>query len=324
MTAPATAFVLAAGFGTRLRPLTLDRPKPLVPVCGRPLLDYALALCRRHGLTDVIVNAHYLPEQLTVWEGDHEGVNVHVEVELPDILGTGGGLKAVQDRLADRVVILNGDVLHDVDLDALLARVPVGGGALVLRPHPEDADRYGHVSADSTGTIVKMRDFAATEPIGDVAHDTHFTGIHALHRDLLDDAVDGFSDILRTAHRARIGQRVIQGLRYGGAWLDIGDPVAYLATNLAVLRGDVVLPLDPRSQSAEAPAGVTVHGEVWIGANVTIAPGAVLTDVIVGDGATVGAVELVRTVVWDGCSVNESVTDAVVHDSGVWRATVGG
>ncbi|MCB9694581.1 MAG: NDP-sugar synthase [Alphaproteobacteria bacterium] len=315
---PASAFVLAAGFGTRLRPLTLDRPKPLVPVCGEPLLAYALALCRRHGLTEVLVNAHWLHEQLVAWEGEHDGVRVHVVVEQPEILGTGGGLKAVRDRLAERVAILNGDVLHDVDLTALLERVPEGGGALVLRPHPEDADRYGHVSADSTGTVVQMRDFASTEPVGPVQHDTHFTGIHALHRDLLDDAVDGFSDILRTAHKARIGRRLVQGVRYHGPWLDIGDPEAYLATNLAVLRGEVRLPLDPRDASAPVPPGVTVRGRAWIGEGASIAPGAVLEDTIVGRGATVGPVELVRTVVWDGVTVDEPLVDAVAHDSGIW------
>lgn len=317
---PAQAFILAAGFGTRLRPLTHDRPKPLVPVCGVPLLDYALDLCRQHGLSDVIVNAHYLHEQLERWEGEHDGVHVTVKVEMPEILGTGGGLKAVQDELDERIVILNGDVLHDVDLTALRDTVPDGGGALVLRPHPEDADRYGHVSADSEDVIVKMRDFAATEPVGDVRHDTHFTGIHALHRDLLDDAVDGFSDILRTAHKTRIGRRVLKGLRYSGDWLDIGDPAAYLATNLAVLRGEVGLTFDPFTRAGEVPPGVTVRGRVWIGAGATVDPRAVLEDVVVGPGATVGPVELVRTVVWDGCTADQPLEDAIVHDSGTWTA----
>ena len=234
----ADAFILAAGFGTRLRPLTEHRPKPLVPVCGVPLLAYSLHLCGVHGLKHVLVNAHYLHEQLLAWNGDHEGVHVEIVVEQPVILGTGGGLKAVQARLAERIAILNGDVLHAADLRALVELVPAGGGALVLRPNPDDAERYGHVSADSTGTIVQMREFAATQPIGAVQNDTHFTGIHALHRDLLDDAEAGFSDILRTAHKRRIGQRVLKGMRYSGPWLDIGDPRAYLDTNLALLRGE--------------------------------------------------------------------------------------
>lgn len=304
--------MLAAGFGTRLQPLTLDRPKPLVPVCGIPLLSYALALCARHGLDPVLVNAHHLHEQLERWTGTHEGVRVEVVVE-PEILGTGGGLEAVRDRLDERIAVLNGDVLHDVDLQSLIAAVPDGGGALVLRPHPADADRYGHVSADSTDTIVKMRDFAATDPVGEVRHDTHFTGIHALHRDLLDDADAGFSDILRTAHKRRIGRRVIKGFRYDGPWLDIGDPRAYLDTNLAVLAGRIPLALDPFERCARG----SVEQRVWIGPGAEVHPEATLVDAVIGSGAKIGPVRVERSVVWDGVRLDRDLTDGIAHDSGV-------
>ena len=83
-----TAFLLAAGFGTRLRPLTLVRPKPLLPVCGIPMLDYALAHVRKHGHEHVIVNAHYLWQQVAAWADLND---VTLQVELPIVLGTGGG-----------------------------------------------------------------------------------------------------------------------------------------------------------------------------------------------------------------------------------------
>ena len=123
------AFVLAAGLGTRMRPLTEHRPKPLVPVCGVPLLAYSLALCARHGLRDVVVNAHWLHEQVERWAGEREGVKVTVSTELPDVLGTGGGLKAVERDLAPVFVVLNADVLHEVDLTALRSAVRPGGAA---------------------------------------------------------------------------------------------------------------------------------------------------------------------------------------------------
>lgn len=305
-----TAFILAAGFGSRLRPLTELRPKPLVPVCGVPLLDYALASCRVHGLTRVIVNAHWLAEQIEAWEGDHDGVHVTVSTETPDILGTGGGLKRVEDQLAELFVVLNGDVLHSVDLTALLATVPAGGGSLVLRPHAEDADRYGHVTADPSGTVIQMRDFASAEPVGTPVRDTHFTGIHAVHRGLLADAEAGFSCILRTAYTRRIRQRVIQSVRYDGPWLDIGDPTAYLETNLAVLRGEVPLALDPFAHAGPTP-DVKIEGSVWVGAGADIHPDAVLVDAVIGAGARIGPVRIERSVVWDGARVDESLTDAI-------------
>jgi NDP-sugar pyrophosphorylase family protein len=320
------AFILAAGFGTRLRPLTTLRPKPLVPVCGLPLLDWQLASCRAHGIHSIVVNAHWLPEQIEAW-AEHARLadpclTLSVQVEAPDILGTGGGLKAVEDQLAERFVVLNGDVLHAVDLTALLAAVPDEGGALVLRPHAEDADRYGHVSADATGTVVQMRDFAATAPEGAVRTDTHFTGIHAMHHGLLDDAEAGFSCILRTAYTRRIDRRVIAGVRYDGPWLDIGDPEAYRLTNLAVLRGQVPLVLDPftladprLSRSADHP-----QGPVWVGRGARIHPDAVVRDAVIGPGATIGPVTVERSVVWDGVTVDQHLVDAIAYaDDGTWK-----
>lgn len=316
-----TAFVLAAGLGTRLRPLTDHRPKPLVPVCGVPLLAYSLALCQKYGLTDVIVNAHHLAPQIEAWAGEREGVRVTVSTELPEILGTGGGLKRVQGLLAERFVILNGDVLQDVDLRALLEQVPDGGGALVLRPNAEDAEKYGHVSADATGTVVRMREFAAAAPQGEVAGDTHFTGIHAMHRGLLDDAEAGFSCILRTAYTRRIGRRLVRGVRYAGPWLDIGDPEGYLATNLAVLRGELRFALDPFARAGSVPDGVQVRGRAWVGPGARIAPGAVLEDAVIGAGATVGPVHVRRSVVWDGVTVDGDLDGAVAHDGGVLQVS---
>ena len=102
------AFILAAGLGARLRPLTEEVPKPLVPVCGVPLLAYSLALAARHGLREVVVNAHWLADQIEAWAGDREGCRVAVATER-ELLGTGGGLaqlaerNSIQRRLDDRL-----------------------------------------------------------------------------------------------------------------------------------------------------------------------------------------------------------------------------
>ena len=166
------AFVLAAGLGTRLRPLTEHRPKPLVPVCGVPLLAYSLRLCARHGLSRVVVNAHWLSEQVEAWAGLHEGVNVTVSTEKPEVLGTGGGLRKVMHELDPVFVVLNGDVLHDVDLTALVATVRPGGAAMALRKYPDGDHRYGIVAADSANTVWRITSLASIEPEGDANEDT--------------------------------------------------------------------------------------------------------------------------------------------------------
>lgn len=324
----ATAFVLAAGFGTRLRPLTLDRPKPLVPIGGVPALAYSLALCARHGHRDVIVNAHYLADQLRSWEGEREGCRVEVHVEEPDILGTGGGLKAVADRLSQRFVVLNADVLHAFDLQALAEQVRPAGAAMVLRPS-EEAERYGVVAADATGTVVQLVALADAPAEGPVARDTHFTGIHALDRDALDLVPEGFACIVRSAYQALVPQRRVGSLRADGVWLDAGDPHAYLEANLSVLRGEVELALDPwtRARSGQRhgrrfgprPEGVELEGPVWIGAGAVIEPGARLSHCVIGDGAHVPAgAQLHEVVAWDGVVVPGSIARAIVHDTGTW------
>jgi mannose-1-phosphate guanylyltransferase len=321
------AFILAAGLGTRLRPLTDHRPKPLVPVCGVPMLAYALAACRAAGLTEVVVNAHWLAPQIEAWRGVHEGVAVAVSTELPDVLGTGGGLRRVAAQLAPRFVVLNADVLCDVDLRALLAAVPDGGAAMVLRP-AADAARYGVVAADATDTVVKLVEVAAASPVGEVRADTHFTGVHAMDVATLARVPDGFQCIVRTAYRELVTERRVRALRHAGTWVDVGDAALYLAANLAVLRGQVRTPIDVRARAAQfhgsdgwvgVPPKIDARGAVWVGHGAQFESDVRVEDSVIGDGALVSAgARLTRCVVWDGCRVPPGDHhDAIVFDGGI-------
>lgn len=306
------AFVLAAGFGTRLRPLTGLHPKPLVPVCGVPMLAYALALCARHELRRVIVNGHYLGEQLLPWAGEHEGCQVTIVLERPDILGTGGGLVNVRDRLAERFAIVNGDTLCDVDLRGLVDAVPDGGGAMALRVHRDDArDRYGVVVYDGAGRVTDIKQLGPpATPQGPEHRDAHFTGVHAMHRDMLDHVPQGFADIVRTAYIAEVPKRNVAARPHTGTWLDVGDPAAYLATNLIALEASEPLPLDPweradagqRSGASTTPAGGGLEAAVWVGAGARV-EGSVRRSVV-GAGARIPAgARLEDCVVWNGVQV---------------------
>jgi len=322
------AFVLAAGLGTRLRPLTEHRPKALVPVCGVPMLAYSLALAARHGLRDVVVNAHHLAEQVVAWAGEREGVRVTVAVEAPEILGTGGGLKAVADAMAERFVVLNADVLTDIDCDALLAAVPAGGAALALRVRGPGED-YGTVAADAGGVVVRVRRYEAV-PEGAVDTSTHFTGVYAMDRAALGPVPPGFQDVVDAAFAPLVPARRIAAVRHGGLWLDVGDPAAYLATNLAVLSGAVRPPLDPLPRAGWARRGgyaqgdrrlvaqARIEGDAWIGPGAVLAPGSRVTRSIIGDGVWLptGA-DLVDCVVWDGATVEPRRYErAILHPGG--------
>lgn len=218
MTPRASAFILAAGLGTRLRPLTLSTPKPLLPVRGRPMLDHVLDYVRRHGHDEVVVNAFWLPQQIVEWASGKSGVSV--VVEAPSILGTGGGLRNARHRLTDRFVVVNGDILADVDLSALIA-LP-GRAAMALRKQ-----------SSPVHTPVAMRDGVVTGIrgiIGDGDPALHFTGVHALDNDVLDlTPATGESCIIRTAYRQLIPQGAVRGMIHDGEWTDIGTIAEYEA-----------------------------------------------------------------------------------------------
>ena len=289
-----TAFLLAAGLGTRLRPLTLHRPKALLPVCGVPMLDYALAQARAHGHTSVLVNAHHLWTQVAAWAVRNQ---VEVQVELPQILGTGGGLYAARARLDPAgVVVLNADVLSNVDLTALRAAVPPEGAALALRPSP-DAAKIRAVEADEHGVIVHMADIA---PGSGGVPGTHFTGVHALTGAAIarapDPAEHGESCIIRTAYKAMMPERLLRSIVHTGTWVDIGAPEHYLAANLDALDGRLALSLDPWTRGAHGPGGswvgpeAALRGQVHhsvIGARAVVPEGATLRDCVVWDGVEV-------------------------------------
>lgn len=215
---PATAFVLAAGLGTRLRPLTWSTPKPLLPVRGRPMLDHVLDHLRRYGHDEVVVNAFWLAEQVVAWGRTRPGVTV--VVEAPAILGTGGGLRNARSLLAERFVVVNGDILADVDLAALWA--VDAPAVMALRPQVERRH-----------TPVMQREGVVTGiegVVGEAGGRWHFTGVHALRREVLDLVPpEGEACIIRTAYRALVPRGEVRAVLHAGAWSDIGTLAEYAA-----------------------------------------------------------------------------------------------
>jgi mannose-1-phosphate guanylyltransferase len=338
----ASAFILAAGFGTRLRPLTEHRPKPLVPVCGVTVLEQALQLCAQHGIRSAVVNAHHLASGIQRWCERYEGMRVQVQVETPEILGTGGGLQLARPLLADPFAVVNGDVLCDGDLGGLLeaCEAPGTSAAMLLR-RADDAASHGIVALGPQGRVVRLTSLAHLEGVEPVAMDTHFTGIHALCSDALDHVPPrGFSCIVRSAYVELIPRGRVRGRVHPGTWLDVGNPSVYLEANRAVMDGAVGLPLDPWLRAAhghrrvagelvqlgdssrcDLAASARLRGPCWLGEGAVVARDAELGPyTVVGQGARVGAGARLRDcVVWDGCQVSAGarLEGCVVHDGGV-------
>ena len=297
------AMVLAAGLGLRMRPLTLLRAKPVLPVLNRPLLHWTLEQLARHGVDDVIVNLHHLPDTVTeaLGNGAPRGMRIRFAHERP-ILGTGGGPRAVRDVLGDEPFLLvNGDILFDFDLTDLVHRHRSSGAraTLALLPNP-DPRTYGAVVTDRTGRILSL----AGLPRRARGTQSLFAGVHVLDPTLLDRLPEGPSDSVRDLYAPLVaeGERV-DGVRVHGAWYDFGRPSLYRDTQLRLLPGrgrDRIL-LHPRGQ---------------------VSPAARVRRSVVGAGARVGADALVeRSILWDGAVVEAGarVEGAIVVSGGVIR-----
>jgi len=223
------AMILAAGLGTRLRPLTNTMPKPLLPVGGTPLIVWNLLLLRRHGIRDVVINLHYLAPmiQQALGDGSKYGMRISYSHERV-LLGTGGALKQVEGSFnGEPILVLNGDTLVEIDLEAVIAfhRTRHAAATLVVRTDP-DAASWGLVEMDDDQRIVRITGKGLPSPI--LAHPRMFAGVHLLHPRLLRDIPKGQASSIIDAYLAAIqrGDAVL-GFEHQGYWSDVGTPQRY-------------------------------------------------------------------------------------------------
>jgi mannose-1-phosphate guanylyltransferase len=286
----ARAMVLCAGLGTRLRPLTEELPKPLVPLGDRPLLAHIARRLREAGLHDAVLNTHRLPE---AFDSVYEWLDVEVKVvHEPHIRGTAGGVAGARRHLASSgaVLVHNGDVLADVPFDQLLAAAQLGGLALGVVPRPAGE---GSVGLDGGGNVVRLRRerFADEVSGGDYVG---VLGIGARVRARLPETGCLVGDVALPELR-RGG--VIQSVR-ATHFSDLGDPARYHAENIRWLFDHV-------------------PDRVFVGVGASVAPGVRLMQSVIGHGARVFGNGLVkRCVVWPGAEVRAPLSDAIATRGG--------
>ncbi len=253
MTEVPPCLVLAAGLGTRLRPLTDMLPKAAVPVLGRPLASYALVRLQALGLRRVVLNAHHLADRLETVLDSYVALrfpelSLHYSVETPHLLGTGGGLVKARAHLGTGTFeVWNGDVLTDVDLAPVVEEHRRSGAevTLVLVEHPA-VERFGAVQTDAEGRVVDLAG-VATGKGGPAARRGVFTGIQVAEPSLLNALPqEGPSCVVRQGH-ARLMARggAVRAVYHPGRWQDLGTPASYLGANLDLLQGDFPLPTAP-------------------------------------------------------------------------------
>ena len=241
------AMILAAGLGTRLRPLTNTTPKPLLSVGGTPLIVWNLLLLRASGIQDVIINLHYLGSMIEEILGDGSRWDMQIAYSYePELLGTGGGLKAAEEFFeGDSFLVMNGDTLIDLDLPDFLAFHHSQGGVatLVVRDDPH-AEQWGAVESDALGRILRIngqgQDQVGSPP---VAHTRMFAGVHILHPSLLADDPKGksFSIIDSYTRALSEGSRLL-GFVHAGYWSDVGTMERYSQAQADIEAGLLALP----------------------------------------------------------------------------------
>ncbi len=282
------AMILAAGFGTRLRPYSQLRPKPLFPILNLPLLGLTIAQLRAAGFTEILVNTHYLAPAIIDFLRHEKDVTIQRE---PQILGTGGGLRRALSWFgSEPVLVINGDIVCDLNLRSLYDLHCASGAAASLVVH--DLPRFNNVWVDDSGNITGFGEDRATRPGTALA----FTGIHIITpQTLAGIAANTFSSIIEWyRHLISLGT-LIKSIRLDGHyWTDIGTLADYLALHRKILTRKITIPGLPVPKTpfwigagCMTPDNVTFIDWVCIGPGVRIGKGAILEQVVAWPGCTI-------------------------------------
>jgi mannose-1-phosphate guanylyltransferase len=306
------AMLLAAGLGTRLRPLTYELSKPMVPVLDRPVMAHILDLLQRHGFEQVIANLHYFPDSIRDYFAGRPGLSYNHEVEL---LGTAGGVRACAEFFGEEpFLVISGDALTDIDLTALAARHRETGAVATLAVKPvADTREYGVVLHDERGRITGFQEKPEPE---EALSNLGNCGIYVFDPSIFDYFPERpFADWAQDVFPALLERDAPFFIHeIGEYWNDVGSLGELRQGTFDALRGKLHLQVDGEEVApgvvvagdpASLPADAEVEGPVWIGRDVRIDAGVRLTGpLVLGDGARIGAgAQLRESIVFPGTEV---------------------
>jgi mannose-1-phosphate guanylyltransferase len=291
------AIVLVGGKGTRLRPLTESVPKPALTLVDRPFLAYMIEWLAGHGVTEVVLACGFLPDVLRealAGEEERAGVSIRYVVE-PEPLGTAGAIRfaadALGDQLDERFLALNGDLLTDLDLSALLRAHEERGASAAIALHPvEDSSAFGLVHSGPEGEVL-----AFLEKTGEAAPGEVNAGMYVLQRSVLDLIPPGENVSIERDVFPRLVGEGLHGLLLHGYWMDIGTPERYLQASWDILEGRVESRVVPTSPGLLVATDAEVAGDATVGPRAVVSPGS-----RVGRGA-----EVRESVLLEGCEVGD-------------------
>jgi NDP-sugar pyrophosphorylase family protein len=297
------AMILAAGFGTRLFPLTIDRTKPAIPFLGKPLVGYVAEYLSGFGFDEIVVNLHHQPESVkqALGDGSDFGVRIHYTLEQPAILGTAGALWNAREFLQDETfLVINGKIITDIDLAAALGMHKDSGAlaTMVLKENPKH-EKFTIINTEG-GFVTGFGGFPepvfedeVRNPQSTIRNPLMYTGIQILEPAVFDYIPPGVeSDIISVFYRPLMahGEPIAAHIADGN-WRELSTIQRYLDISLAVLNGEnngVSV-----GKNADIALTASVRDSIlWD--DVTIEPGAIVERAILGDGVRIRAGETIK------------------------------
>lgn len=314
--------IIAGGAGTRLRPLTYTRPKPLIPVVNRPFLEYQVALLKKHGIDEIIFCTNYMADKIAGHFGDGSAFGVTMRYAIEETpLGTAGAIRNAQNIAGrDTVIVLNGDVLTDFDISSIV-RFHQEKKALVtltLKEVPSPSP-YGVIITDEHGRVLEFREpseaqkkaLAANPNIEQTGVDYINAGIYIMEPEALDAIPTGRPVSVEREIYPKFLQEgaPIYALAREGFWLDIGRAEQYRQATNAILSRDISVEVP----GAWQPAGYWAQEGAEVDPTAHIAPTVHIgRNARIGDGASITG----RTVIGPNCRIgaNTTLADCILED----------
>lgn len=308
------AFILAAGYGKRLEPLTLAVPKPMVPIVNLPTMQHNLELLKKHGFHNIIANIHYHPEQIENYFGDGLGFGVNLSYSYEEeLLGTAGGVKRMAQKVAkvdDMFIVLSSDALTDINLNKLVDyHKQKKALATMALTRVSNVSEFGVAVLDKDGKIVGFQE--KPNP-GAALSDLANAGIYVFEPEILDMIPDGFYDFGRELFPRLIEEgAALYGYKMVEYWNDVGGLEKYIQSNYDAMKGAVQIKVPGRK----------VGSYLWIGDRERIDPSSRFEwSVVIGDRCSIGKdVYIKDAVIGDKCVIESG---SVITGSVLWPDVV--
>lgn len=306
------ALILAGGKGTRLRPLTVYTPKPIVPVLNKPFLLYQIEILRRAGIKDITLSLSYQPDKIEhlLGDGSDYGVNLRFITE-PSPMGTGGAYKFAADAIRETTIVFNGDILTDLNIaEVIKSHVARKAAATITLVPVEDPSAYGLVETEANGKVLRFREKPKPEELDELTTNTINAGIYVLEPTILDLIPKGenysFEYDVFPAILAK-EKPFFAFIMKHNYWRDLGTPESYLQAHHDFLSGQI------SSFEAEKPSNTDISHTAFvdktsiIGANSIIKPNARVINSVIGQGVHIEERAIIEnSVIWAHTRVSNS------------------